>query len=408
MVALLGSCSAIDNFGKFTVGTSVDMSGGGCTPGCDCIAADAALGVPEHCRVVPLNGFNCAGAGANHSTITLAPGTYQLDSGAVPPVLSDANSVVVMTGVQSNGDALFCVGSLVGDQGVHVIVVNDSPVVIIADSMIRLTSGSWSVAGGYATDRNGASGAAGGSGGGTNGNAGQGAGGGKGGSGTPGTGGGGGGSVSTGAIGGASAGGSTTIGGSAGTMPAGGFGGGAGGAGSSFGGGGGGGGGALQMSASWAVVLSSVIFDATGGGGAGGGAAGATTGATAGGGGGGGGGGIVIFDAPEVSVTGGCVSVVGGPGGAGGALARGGDAHPAVGCGFIGTAGIAPPNGGGGGTPGTGTAANAVGGTGTGIGGGGGGIGGAGRVTVRSHNPPPQATPPGVIPMTAYVPMTLP
>jgi hypothetical protein len=29
-------------------------------------------------------------------------------------------------------------------------------------------------------------------------------------------------------------------------------------------------------------------------------------------------------------------------------------------------------------------------------------------VTVRSHNPPPQATPPGVIPMTAYVPLTLP
>ncbi|HEX9102500.1 MAG TPA: hypothetical protein VF997_09860, partial [Polyangia bacterium] len=46
--------------------------------------------------------------------------------------------------------------------------------------------------------------------------------------------------------------------------------------------------------------------------------------------------------------------------------------------------------------------------TGATSGGGGGGAGGAGRVTIRSRNPPPQSTAPGVVPMSAYVPLTLP
>ncbi|MCU1276988.1 MAG: hypothetical protein JWM53_534, partial [bacterium] len=45
---------------------------------------------------------------------------------------------------------------------------------------------------------------------------------------------------------------------------------------------------------------------------------------------------------------------------------------------------------------------------GSGPGGGGGGLGGIGRVTVRSHNPPPATQPPGVIPGQSYVPATLP
>ncbi|HEX9100986.1 MAG TPA: hypothetical protein VF997_02215, partial [Polyangia bacterium] len=136
----MASCSAIDDFGKFTV-SNIDMAGGGCTPGCDCIAADTTLGLPDHCRVAPLNGFTCP-AGA-HTTLNLPAGTYQLDPGASPPLLTDSTGRAVLTGVQTMGVALFCVGSLVGDQGVHVVVVNNSPIVIVADSMIRLGNGSW-------------------------------------------------------------------------------------------------------------------------------------------------------------------------------------------------------------------------------------------------------------------------
>ena len=140
LVAALASCTAIDDFGKFTVGGGVDMAGGGCTPGCNCIPADPTLGVPDHCSVAPLNGFSCGSASAK-PTVTLGPGTYQLDSGATPPVLTDVNGAALMTGAQMNGVAQFCVGSLVADQSAHVIVVNDTPVVIIADSIIRWQSG---------------------------------------------------------------------------------------------------------------------------------------------------------------------------------------------------------------------------------------------------------------------------
>jgi len=410
VVVALGSCSAVDNFGKFTVGDGgADLSlAGGCTAGCDCIVGNAALGVPDHCRVTPLNGFICPPIGGGRPTVTLSAGTYTLDTGAVPPAISGSDGRAVLDGVMQNGIALFCVGSLVADQGVHVVVVNDAPVVFVADSVIRISGGSWTLGGGYASDQNGASGFAGGTTGGTNGGSGEGASAGKGGSGAPGSGGGGGGSLLQGAMGGAAMGGTATAGGAASTMPLAGFGGGAGGKGSSFGGGGGGGGGAIQFSASWAVTLSSVAFDASGGGGAGGATAGGSAaGMTAGGGGGGGGGGLIVLDAPDVSVMMGCLSVIGGPGGAGGGtLARGGDAHASTACGFVGTAGIGPANGGNGGSPASAATVNGL--PGTANGGGGGGAGGYGRVIIRSHSPPPQSSPPGVVPMNAYQPMTLP
>ena len=395
VVVALGSCSAIDDYGKFTVGGGVDM-GGGCMAGCDCIAGDAALGVPDHCRVGPLNAFNCTAVSSSRPVVTLAAGIYQLDTSAQPPVLNDSSGHAVMSGIDSGVTALFCIGSLVADQNVHINVVGNRPTAIIADSLIRMAMGSWTLAGAYATDMAGGSGVGGGSNGGATGNAGAGGGAGHGGTGSPGTGGGGGGAAAPGAMGGAAMGGSPTAGGAGAMPPLVGFGGGAGGQGSTFGGGGGGGGGALQLKRELGRPLRHVAVDASGGGGAGGGAAGSVAGMTAGGGGGGGGGGTIALDAPNVSVMGGCLSVAGGPGGAGGALTRGGDAHMATACG-AGSGGIAPLNGGPGGAPG----GSANGGAGTMNGGGGGGLGGAGRVTIRSHDPPTSG--PGVVPMTAYV-----
>ncbi len=399
VLAAFASCSAIDNFGKFTVGGG-DM-GGGCTPGCDCIAADSAVGVPAHCRVAPLGAFACTGT---HATVTLAAGEYHLDSGAVPPELDDPSGKPVATGVVNGVTALFCVGSFVSAPGTHITIVNDRPVAIVADSLVRMSTSAWTLGGGYATDMNGAPGFAGGSFGGTGGIAGDGPNGGSGGSGSPGTGGGGGGATTNGAPGGSAVGGGATPGGASSSMATPGGGGGGGGMGSTFGGGGGGGGGVLQLSASWAIELDSVTFDASGGGGAGGGPTG-SAGGMAGGGGGGGAGGVLALDAPMVDVTGGCLSVIGGPGGAGGALTRGGDARPTALCGFVGTGGIAAPNGGGGGSAGVGASS---GGNGTNAGGGGGGLGSYGRVTIRSRNPPPASAAPGVVPPQAYLPLTLP
>jgi hypothetical protein len=404
LVAAFASCSAIDNFGKFTVAAGVDMAGGGCTAGCNCIAADAALGVPDHCAITPSNGITCSGVQKSAATVTIAGGMYTIDSGASPPVLSDPSGNRVMTGTVAGNFALFCIGSWVADGAGHVVVVGNRPVAIVADSLMRMTNGSWAIAGSYAIDDNGAAGVGGGSNGGSAGNSGAGTNGGHPGVGSPGTGGGGGGSASTGAAGGSAVGNSPTPGGSGTNSPSVGFGGGGGGKGSMNGGGGGGGAGFLQLSAGWAIALDSITFNATGGGGAGGLAAG-SAGGFAGGGGGGGGGGVLTLEAPTVSFNNGCLSVVGGPGGAGGALLRGGDSHPTTMCGFLGTGGVAPANGGPGGEPGMTNVPS--GGNGTANGGGGGGLGGYGRVTVRSHNPPPITTPPNVDPMAAYNPVVL-
>ncbi|HEY2742995.1 MAG TPA: hypothetical protein VGL86_00170, partial [Polyangia bacterium] len=286
----LGSCSAVDNFGKFTVGSgSNDMAAAaGCTPGCDCIPADSTLGIPAHCRVTPLGGFDCLMTARAGADVEVPAGNYTLDSGASPPTLTDGSGTLVMSGAASGNTALFCVGSLTIDGGVHVTLTGGRAVAIVADSLIHQQNGSWSLGGGYASDENGAAGVGGGSNGGASGSAGDGDSAGKGGAGGPGTGGGGGGNVSPGAAGGAAMSGPGAAGGTAAAMPAGGFGGGGGGKGTMFGGGGGGGGGVLLLSASFAVQLDSVIFNATGGGGAGGGANGTGSSGMTGGGGGGG------------------------------------------------------------------------------------------------------------------------
>ena len=60
LVLAVAGCTAIDNFDKFKVGGDGGAAGG-CTPGCTCIAANASLGVPEHCAIMPSNGVSCVG-----------------------------------------------------------------------------------------------------------------------------------------------------------------------------------------------------------------------------------------------------------------------------------------------------------------------------------------------------------
>src|SRR5207302_372263 len=93
---------------------------------------------------------------------------------ASPPVLSDPSGNRVMTGTVAGNFALFCIGSWVADGGGHVVIVGNRPVAIIADSLMRLTNGSWVIAGSYAIDDNGAPGVGGGTNGGSAGNAGAG------------------------------------------------------------------------------------------------------------------------------------------------------------------------------------------------------------------------------------------
>ena len=397
LVVALAGCSAIDDFGKFTV---IGDGGAGCTGGCDCIPADATLDVPDHCAPTPSNGYSCNAHGAG--LVTLAGGVYMLDSGdptsGNAPTLS--GSGVQVAGTVQNGSAVFCIGSLVTASPSRLVVVGHRPVVIVADSDVHF-SGAIAMGGVYAVDEHGAPGLAGGTAGGDQQAAGAGMGGGHAGNGSPGTGGGGGGSVTQGAAGGSTMTGSYTAGGPATPATLAGFGGGGGGTGGSKGGGGGGGGGALQLSAGWQIAFDQAQVDASGGGGAGGGPS-PSVGQPAGGGGGGGGGGVVLLEAPDVSISGGCISVIGGPGGGGGGGLRGTDAKQALMCGFVGTPGVAGASGGNGGGPGGGMAA---GGSGTGAGGGGGGTGGYGRVVIRSHAPPQSAP---VVPSMAYEPMMLP
>jgi hypothetical protein len=403
LIVAFAGCTAIDDFGKFTVGGAADL-GTTCMGGCNCVPGTPALGVPDHCAIAPSNLLSCAGVPRAAEVLTLPAGAYTLDSGATPPVLVDSNSGRVMTGAIQGTAAVFCVGSLVADSNARITITGNRLVGIVADSLVRVTAGSFILAGEYAVDASGGHGVAGGSDGGASGNAGSGAGGGRPGTGGPGSGGGGGGAQSPGGLGGSAGGGNLTQGGAGSTTPVVGFGGGGGGKGATTGGGGGGGAGALQISAGWAIQFDQVELNASGGGGGGAGSIG-TAGGLAGGGGGGGGGGIVTLEAPMVTINGGCISVMGGPGGGGGAAVGGGNSHAATSCGFIGTAGIAPPMGGGGAMPGT---QQPNGANGTGSGGGGGGVGGIGRVTVRSHNPPPFTQPPGVVPAQSYVPAMLP
>ncbi len=176
-VLALSSCSAIDNFGKFTVGTaSDDMAGGaGCTPGCDCIPADSTLGIPAHCRVAPLGGFDCLTSVRAGADVEVPAGNYTLDSAASPPTLTDGMGTLIMSGTVSGSSALFCVGSLTIDTGAHVTLTGNRAVAIVADSLIHQQNGSWTLGGGYANDTNGAAGVAGGTNGGSGANAGDGA-----------------------------------------------------------------------------------------------------------------------------------------------------------------------------------------------------------------------------------------
>lgn len=396
----LGGCSAIDDFGRFTVGGG-DM--GGCTPGCTCIPADPMLDVPEHCALAPSNGIDCSGAPRDADDVALTGGEYILNTGdplsTSPPTLMGPG--VGVTGNVAGLSAVFCIGSLVATMPSRLSVIGHRTLVIVADSVVRFT-GTIALGGNYAIDDKGAPGTAGGTSGGDQTMPGNGLGGGKPGSGSPGTGGGGGGSTSPGAMGGAAMGGLPTDGGAGAMSNAVGFGGGGGGAGAAKGGGGGGGGGSLQISAGWAIAFDQTQVDASGGGGAGGEPSPAT-GQPAGGGGGGGGGGVLWLEAPMVGINGGCLSVIGGPGGGGGGGLRGTDAKPSAMCGFLGMPGVGGPSGGNGGGPGT---AMPAGSAGTAGGGGGGGTGGFGRVTIRSHAPP--ATNPNVVPSQAYNPVVLP
>ena len=404
VLVLLAGCSAIDDFGRFTVAAGDMGAAGGCTPGCACISGDAALGVPQHCAIQPSNGLRCSAASASGGLVTLGNGQYTFDTGdgTTPPTLSTSGAPPLVGSVQ-NGVAVFCVGSLVTSSTGRVLVTGKRPLAIVADSLVRF-SGALVIAGAYAVDERGAVGIAGGSNGGDQAMPGGGAGGGRTGlAAGSGTGGSGGASVSNGGPGGGTATSSLVPGGqTSGSGPVAGFGGGGGGVASGKGGGGGGGAGALQISAGWQISFDQVALDASGGGGAGGEASGGP-GMPASGGGGGGGGGIVLLEAPDVSISGGCLSVVGGPGGGGGGATRGGDARPTITCGFQGAGGVGGPGGGAGAAPGT---MMPAGGSGTGPGGGGGGLGGAGRVTVRTHNPPAMLS--GVVPPTAYVAATLP
>ena len=175
LALLLGSCSAVDDFGKFTVGSGGGDMAASCTPGCDCIAADGTVGTPAHCRVAPLGAFDCPHSTKAGGDVEVTAGNYTLDSGASPPTLTDGNGTVVMSGAVSGASALFCVTSLEIDTGVHVTVTGGRPISIVADTLIHQSSGSWSLGGGYATDTNGAAGVAGGTNGGNGGNAGDGA-----------------------------------------------------------------------------------------------------------------------------------------------------------------------------------------------------------------------------------------
>lgn len=397
LLLLWSGCTAIDDFGKFTVG-GADM-GGGCTPGCRCVPADAALGVPEHCAIVPTNSFTCPVGGP---TVTLTGGDYVVDTSLTPPRFGSAADNIP-DGTVQGPEAVFCFGSLVTARPSHVDVVGNRPLVIVVDSVVRF-SGTFTLGGGYATDDKGASGNAGGTNGGDSENPGAGAFGGHAGitsgGNSPGPGGSGGGNTTMGAVGGPVMGGAATPGGMSNNSGVYGSGGGGGGRASTVGGGGGGGAGVLQISAGWAIALDQAQVDASGGGGGGGAAPSAGGGAP--GGGGGGSGGTVFFEAPSVTVNGGCISVVGGPGGGGAGSGRGDNSHRAQVCPFIGGAGLGATGGGNGGAPGTGMLA---GGMGIGMGGGGGGTGSYGRVIIRSHMPPASAN---VVPTQSYMMMTLP
>jgi hypothetical protein len=72
MLLAAAGCTAIDNFGKFTLGDGGSSSG--CTPDCDCIHANTNLNVPEHCYVQPANGITCSSKG-NMPTTHLGSGT---------------------------------------------------------------------------------------------------------------------------------------------------------------------------------------------------------------------------------------------------------------------------------------------------------------------------------------------
>src|SRR5262249_51533603 len=161
-------CSAIDNFGKFSVG-STDMAGG-CTPGCTCIPADSGLGVPDHCALAPSNGISCTGLPKSAGTVTVSAGTYTIDSGASTPIMTDPSSNTVRPGSVAGNTAFFCIGSWVAAGGGRIVFTGNRPVAIVADSLIRHTNGAWILAGSYATDANGAAGVAGGTAGGSGGN----------------------------------------------------------------------------------------------------------------------------------------------------------------------------------------------------------------------------------------------
>ena len=414
-----GGCSAIDDFSQFKIGdggAAADL-GGGCSAGCTCIAADATLGVPEHCALAPSNNLTCTSHNAD--TVTLS-GAYVIDTGdpaqaLVPPSITGPG--VNVNGSVQNGVASFCVGSLVTTAASQITVKGRRPLAILADSNIQLI-GSITLSGGYAIDENGAAAGPGGTAGGNQATAAVGTSGGKGGvtavgsmGSGGGTGGSGGGGAVTGGAGGAATGAGATAGGVAigsGNPPIG-YGGGGGGSGQNGakGGGGGGGGGVMQLSAGWQLSLAQVSVDASGGGGAGGG-----LGAQgAGGGGAGGSGGSLLLESPNLTLTGGCLSVIGGPGGGGGSpLARGGDAKGVTACGFQGSkgaGGAAVGTAGGGGGDGAAATVNvAAGGNAAGIAGGGGGAGSYGRVVIRTHTPP-SATDSGVVPQAAYTSLTL-
>jgi hypothetical protein len=398
LLVLVSGCSAIDDFGKFTVAGS-DMAGGGCTPSCNCVPANAALGVPDHCAIVPSNSFTCTVGGP---TVMLTGGDYTVDTGASPPTFGKPSDNIP-NGTVQGPDAVFCFGSLVTSGPSRLNVTGNRPLIIVADSVVRF-SGSIILGGGYAGDDKGATGTAGGTNGGDSETAGVGAFAGHagvtGGGNNPGPGGGGGGNASTGAVGGPAMGGTATMGGMSNNQGIYGSGGGGGGHGSTLGGGGGGGAGILQISAGWEIAFDQVSVDASGGGGAGGAAPMPGNGSPGGGAGGAGGG--VFLESPTVTVNGGCISVIGGPGGGGAGATRGDNSHRALVCPFIGGPGLGAAGAGNGGAPGTGMPG---GGMGTGMAGGGGGTGGYGHAIIRSHMPPATAN---VVPMQAYEMHTLP
>ncbi|MGZ3440918.1 MAG: hypothetical protein ACXVDD_15445, partial [Polyangia bacterium] len=130
LVVAFAGCTAIDDFGKFTVGGGADL-GTTCTAGCTCVPGTPALGVPDHCAIVPSNLVSCAGVPRAAAVLTLPAGAYTLDSGATPPVLDDSGGAHLMTGNIQGTAALFCIGSLVADSNARITITGNRPVGIV-------------------------------------------------------------------------------------------------------------------------------------------------------------------------------------------------------------------------------------------------------------------------------------